>query len=143
MDKFLKGEGSICFSDNRFGNIYWDLFEGLFLCCASELDEFFEDVKKYLTVYFDDEKIFDELFFYQKAMVARPGMKEVTFAAEYDWVDYFTKVFNEDVKFPQEKKTGIHISTTSAENWTEYARENVWYGKRNGNTNNKAVTFDV
>ncbi len=138
FDVFLKGEGYLSFSDERFGNIYWDFFEGFFLCCAAELDAFFEEVKNYLSQYFDDKVLFEDLFVYQKNMVALPAQDKKQFKAIYDWHEYFANVFDASYNLPNKKTITLKINRSPTDNWIDYANVNVWYGKRYENTINKA-----
>ncbi len=138
LNVFLRGEGNLCFSDKRFGDIYWDFFEGLFLCCAAELDEFFCEVKNYLEKYFEEKDLFEDLFLYQKKMVALPAQPEKVFNVDYDWNGYFAKVFDEMCTDPEKEKITLKIKPSSTYTWESYARANVWFGKRYGNTLNKA-----
>lgn len=137
FDSFLQGEGNLNFSDSRFGNIYWDFYEGLFLCCATEIDAFFDEVKDYLKKFFDDDYLFEDLFFYQKNMVALPSLKERIITVNYDWKDYFENIFNTDYINVKPEKKALKINQSSTDNWIDYAHKNVWYGKRFENTLNK------
>ena len=138
VDVFLKGEGNLCFSDERFGDIYWEFYEGLFLCCAAESEEFYNDVVKYLARYFDDEKLFKDLLLYQKSMIALPSQKEKIFDVLYNWYTYFENLFNPEYLLPEEKATTLKVKESSTNDWVDYAHKRVWYGKRYENTINVA-----
>lgn len=130
VDTFLKKESNLSFSDKRFGNIYWDFDEGLFLCCAAELDAFYEEIKNYLQEYFEDEFLFKDLFRYQKEIIALPSRKEKELITEYDWHSYFERLFDETITVPEKKTTKTIVGHSGTETWEDYAREVVWYGKR-------------
>lgn len=138
VDIFLRGEGNLCFSDERFGDIYWEFYEGLFLTCAAEFDSFYEDVENYLRRYFDDDKLFEDLLFYQKTMIALPSQKEKIFKVNYDWHEYFENLFNDSYLVPKEKETTLKIEDSETDSWLDYAHKRVWYGKRYENTINVA-----
>ncbi|MBQ7957701.1 MAG: radical SAM protein [Clostridia bacterium] len=138
IDAFLKGEGNLCFSDERFGNIYWEFYEGLFLSCAAEFENFYEDVINYLKQYFDDNKLFEDLLLYQKTMVALPSQEEKIFDVIYDWHEYFENLFNPSYLIPKEKLTTLKVEKSSTDDWVDYAHKRVWYGKRYENTINIA-----
>ncbi len=76
IDKFLQKEGNLCFFDYRFGNMYWDFQEGLFLLCAINAEEFYMEIKKYASQYFTDKELFDDIFNYQKEIIALPTQEE-------------------------------------------------------------------
>lgn len=132
FEPFLKGEGNLYFADERFGNIYWDFDDGLFLSCAAELDAFYADVFNYLKRYFDDSSVLQDLFTYQKEMIALPSAQAKEIRTEYDWYSYFDHIFDEAVTTPEKKQTVLQIPEAEAKTWPEYARIAAWYGKRNG-----------
>ncbi|MBE6812302.1 MAG: radical SAM protein [Ruminococcaceae bacterium] len=137
FDVFLKGEGNLHFADERFGNIFWDFYEGLFLCCATELDVVFDELKTYLKKVCGDKDLFEELFYYQKEMIALPGKEEKQIRISYDWKEYFENIFNADYTQVKPKEKILKINRSSADNWVDYAHKNVWYGKRLESTLNK------
>ena len=140
FEAFFKGEGNLYFADERFGNIYWDFDDGMFLCCAAELDAFYADVSDYLKRYFDDEALYEDLFKYQKERIESPGAKEKTIVTEYDWHNYFEHIFDDSVVVPERKESILHIAESETQTWDEYARTAVWYGKRNGKMLNKVIS---
>ncbi len=142
FDVFLKGEGNLFFWDPRFGRVYWEFYEGLFLCCAAELDEFYEEIKKYVYKYFDDELLFDDLCLYQKNIIALPAQPEKEFEIMYDWLSYFDNMYDPDYTVPVKKKLTLRLKESSTDNWEDYARVMVWYGKRIGKTINKAECIE-
>ena len=138
VDVFLKGEGNLCFSDERFGDIYWEFYEGLFLCCAADFEEFYNDIMKYLERFFENKKVFEDLLFYQKLMIALPSQEEKIFNVKYNWYEYFENLFNSEYLIPKEGVTTLKIAKTSANDWVDYAHKRVWYGKRYESTINVA-----
>lgn len=141
VDIFLEGNGNLCFSDERFGDIYWEFYEGLFLSCAAEIEEYFEDAEKYLCRYFDDNEAYEDLLSYQKAMIALPSQKEKILKFRYDWYEYFENLFNESYLTPAKKETLLKFEDTSADSWISFAHKRVWYGKRYENTIKKQSVF--
>lgn len=137
IDVFLSGKGNLCFSDERLGNIYWDFQEGLFVLCAMEIDKFYGEIKEYLDRYFSDKTVLEDLFEFQKESVALPSDTEKILNMQYDWSDYFENIFDSSYTDPEFKFTKIRIIGSQYDSWEDYAREIVWYGKRNGNTINK------
>lgn len=139
IDTFLSGKGNLCFSDKRLGDIYWDFQEGLFVLCAMNIDEFYGEIKEYLEKYFTDKTVFDDLFRFQKESVALPSDTEKVLNLHYDWSDYFENIFDSSYTNPEFKHMSIKIVGSQYDTWEEYAREIVWYGKRNGKTINKGM----
>lgn len=138
FDVFLRGEGNLFFWDERFGRVYWEFYEGLFLCCAAESDAFYEEINNYVRQYFDDSVLFEDLYLYQKNMIALPGQPEKEFDVVYDWMTYFDNMYDEKYTVPEYRKTTLRIDRSDIDNWVDYARVKVWYGKRSGTTISKA-----
>lgn len=137
IDRFLEGKDNLHFSDKRFGDIYWDFQEGLFLCCVAELDAFYSEISDYLKRYFDDELLFEDLFRYQKERIELPGATTKAIETEYDWYDYFEHIFDDSIKEPKKKQSILEIAASETDNWIDYARIAAWYGRRNGKMLNK------
>lgn len=136
VDPFLDGRGSLSFSDKRFGDIYWPFEEGIFLCCCAEFDDFFSDIRSFTEKFFDDMLLFEDLFAFQKAMVALPSHDAITLHTEYDWKDYFDNVFDKSYECPKRKRTTLKTVPLEIGDWKVFAREVVWYGKRKEKTIN-------
>ncbi|MGN1195259.1 MAG: radical SAM protein [Acutalibacteraceae bacterium] len=132
VEPFLKGKGNLYFADERFGDIYWAFDEGLFLSCVAEFEPFYGEIKTYLNDLFDDETIFEDLFHYQKEMICLPGKDTKEIRTAYDWYGYFERIFDDDFKTPEKKKTLLKIEASTTDTWEKYAREIVWYGRRSG-----------
>ncbi len=139
IDTYLKGESDLFFHDERLGEIYWCFEEGLFMESCLEFEAFFEDLKRYLDTYFDDKELFDDLMQYQKQIITLPNKKETVIDCIYDWHDYFEKTYVVDCLYPEKKKTTLKIGAVEIDNWPHFAKEIVWYGKRNGRTINSNV----
>ncbi len=137
IDDFLAGKGNLSFADRRFGDIYWSFEEGLFLSCAAELDAFYADAVKYLERYFEDRELMSDLLLYQKSFVTLPscGEKEISF--KYDWHSYFEKIFDSETERAEKKSAVIRFGQSETDNWIDYARQIVWYGKRSDRMINK------
>ncbi len=139
IDTFLEEKTGMYFYDEKFGNLYWYFDEGLFLECAYKIDDFYKEVKDYLNKYFDDDEIFEELLKYQKEIITVPNKEERFLEFSYNWYDYFENMFDETCTVPKSKKTLIRIKKSSVNSWQSYAKEIVWYGRRD----NKTINTDV
>lgn len=127
LEPFLKGESSLFFSDKEFGNIYYDFDEGMFLCCAANIDAFYEEINIFLERYFDDNNLLQDLLNFQKELIALPSKKEKVVVTNYAWKSFFE---DDSIIIPEKNKTELKIFGTDVDNWEDYAREIVWYGKR-------------
>ncbi|MBQ4339352.1 MAG: radical SAM protein [Clostridia bacterium] len=135
---FIEGKSNLYFADERFGSIYWDFEEALFLCSVAEFEAFYDDVKSYLGRYFDDAELFNDLLRYQKEMIALPCKDERIFETQYDWHEYFRLIFDPAVTHPEKKKTALKIPVSETDNWFDYARVVAWYGRRDEKSINPA-----
>ncbi len=142
IDKFLDKKGDLCFFDYRFGDIYWDFQEGLFLLCAINSEAFYDEIKAYLSQYFTDSELFFDIFTYQKEAVTLPFRKERCFEALYDWSAYFEKAMFSDCEPPKKEKCTFSVSASEDKDLEEYAKNTVWYGKRSGKTLGKPIRIE-
>lgn len=142
IELFIQGKANLSFSDKRFGGIYWPFEEGLFLCCAYSCDDFYNDIKDCIMDYFyDDIEMFNDLFNYQRQMIVLPSDKERYIDFSYDWNEYFENLFDASYKEPLRRKTTVKFGEAKQDNWKEYAREIVWYGKRADKMINKDIEY--
>lgn len=130
VDRFLEGKGNLGFTDERFGDIYWPYEEGLFLCTVNQIDEFYDEIGDYVRHYFDNEDLFKDLLNYQKNIIRAFGsdVKELEF--EYDWLDYFSDIISMEKLFPEKRKITLSFEPSYENDWFEYAKKIVWFGKR-------------
>ena len=140
IDPFLRGEGNLFCTDERFGALYWAFEEGIFLSVVSEANEFYEDIKEHLSSYFDDRTLFDDLLTWQVAMIAKPGMQPLAVTFRYDWKTYFENIFDAAVTDPVQQNIHLRILPPACGSDADFAREVVWFGRRSGRMINKTET---
>lgn len=128
--RFIAGKGSLCYYNPTFSNAYLYLREGLFLLCLENLETFYTEVKQYLSLYFTDPVLFEDLLKFQKAKLLRPGDSAVTLSFQYDWQDYFADIFNMNYLIPQKKEIFLTAKKCDTDNWTDYIHDKIWFGKR-------------
>lgn len=130
LDNSLK-EGK-AYSDPRIGNTNWTYEEGLFLQAVYDLESTFTELKPYLERYGIERDVLDDLIKYQMALVRDAGGKENTVRLKYDFPNFFENIKNKNSLPLQAAKTTIKITPKrSFEDFETYAREVVWYGRRN------------
>ena len=137
VDDFLAERGNLSFLDRRFGDIYWSFEEGLFLSCAAELDKFYEDAIKYIERYFENKELMNDLMLYQRSFITLPSCDEKEIVFKYDWCIYFKDIFNSGSAEPEKKTLLVRFANSETDNWVDYARQIVWYGKRSDRMINK------
>ncbi|MBQ2973302.1 MAG: radical SAM protein [Clostridia bacterium] len=117
----------------EFGNVNWPVEEWFFLQTVKNFDEFFIEITDFLKSFEISSEIFDNLLVYQKKMIKRPCVSKFSFNIGYDFPQYFNNIYNGKIS-PLEKKdlTIIINDYNSKNNYSDYARETVWYGRKGG-----------
>lgn len=130
LDLVLSGNGGFCYYDPTFSDSYLYLREGLFLCCAKELELFYKELIPYLSPYFDDEELFFDLLKYQSAKIKRPGDPETFMEFRFDWEDYYKDIFDDTYVYPKKTDSIYVAEACEIDNWRDYTYSNIWFGKR-------------
>ena len=85
------------------------------------------------TVFGIGDDIFDNLLEYQKMMIKRPAVKSFSFDITYDFPEYFHGIYTGNIKELKKNNLTITIKDEkSKDNYPDYARETVWYGRKGG-----------
>lgn len=130
LNYVLSGNGGFCYYNPMFSDSYLYFREGLFLCCAANLDSFYTEVKQYIVQYFDDSVLLSDLLRYQTEKIKRPGVAETTLEFLYDWEDYFKDIFDAEYRYPKKGHFVFLAEKCETENWKDYTYHNIWFGKR-------------
>ena len=137
LDSVVKNGSALTFVDERFGDVIWPAEEYALLNLVYNLEDFYKEAKDFLSQYFTDENLFNQLMIFQKLMLKKPidTTSEVSF--DYNFYEYFNAVYkNETVKFENKHNIcRVNIQKTYKD-FAEYARFSVWYGRKEfGNLN--------
>ncbi|MGN1117681.1 MAG: hypothetical protein ACI4RU_03640, partial [Acutalibacteraceae bacterium] len=132
LHRFVEGKGGLTYQNDIFGKITYPIEEAVFLLCLYNREAFFEEIKIFLKRFFKDESFLEELLKYQKQLVLYPGDISHTGTYSYDFRNYFGAILRNSY-VPLEKRTVNYEfrSAFSVTDWEEYAREIIWYGRRN------------
>lgn len=132
LNDFVYNEGPLTMTDHRFGDITWPLEEVVFLSCLYDVDRFYEDLGCFLRAYISDPDLLKDLLVYQKAILVRPVNNGKKISVRYAWRDYFDAIL-ENRESPLQKRNTVYLLETpfQTDNWPEYAKLIVWYGRRN------------
>ena len=132
LHNFVSGKGGLTYQNDIFGKITYPLEEAVFLLFLYNSDIFYEEMKTFIRRYIDDEEFINQLIKYQRAVVLRPGSNNFTAEFEYDFKEYFGAILrNSHIPL---KSTAVKYKFSTVfetEDWAEYAREIIWYGRRN------------
>lgn len=127
--------GDWTYQKDVFSPIGWYFEEGAFLEMAYAGDSFWNDIIPFLKRFDIDGDIFDALLSYQKEIIRRPGINEAVIESEYDFYNYFERIYEDRYSPLEKKKTVLKIKTEKTiTNWAQYAIEIIWYGKRRSAT---------
>lgn len=131
---------SLGIHDSRFGTISYEPDENMFLNSVYDSEALFAQLLKFLKSLTDDETA-RMLTDYQKAIINLP-MKE-NFSANFpcDLPSYFKALEKGEKKLLNKEKTKVSFTSPfKASSWEQYARECVWYGRRNEGMCMRAVS---
>lgn len=125
-------QNSIGIYDDRFGKISYEPDENLFLNCIYDHDALYGELTAFLSSLIPDKKIAEALISYQKAVLNLPEKRDFSLIFSMDFPTYFEKLSNGEKAQPVKKDTLIEFSSPHfTDTWAQYARECVWYGRRN------------
>lgn len=114
-----------------FGTTGWYFEEGAFLEMVYHSDEFWSEIEPFLKRFDIKEDLFKDLLEYQKTLVRLPGVSEVTVTSNYNFYKYFITADENQKPVLKKVKNTLNIKThKTITNWTDYAREIIWFGKR-------------
>ncbi len=129
------GSTDISYINPVFGDITWPYEEAMLLDYIYKLDEFYDEAAEFLSRFDIEEKIFGELMTYQKQMIVVPGENDSKCTFEYDWKSYFTSALSDKKTELSAHPSKIRLYAENVpEDWENYARQIIWYGRRNKKT---------
>ncbi len=133
LRNFVDGKGGLTYQNDIFGKITYPLEEAVFLLCLYDSEVFYEEMKEFSSRYITDEKMLDELLRFQKAVVLRPEKDDYTLSFNYNFKDYFNAILRNSYIELEQGDVEYRFSTPfKTSDWVEYAKEIIWYGRRNG-----------
>jgi len=141
LDSMLSGVGK-CQIDERFGNIFWDIEEIIFLSTMHEnKSEFYSELKSAVTGFLLEKQIdfaptlIDEVFLFNESLIFNPHQnKEIDLNFSWNIPDFFDKVFIDDDVQACLGSQSIRIEESEQfESPYDYARQVVLYGRKSGN----------
>ena len=133
LQNFTDGKSGLTYQNDIFGKITYPLEEAVFLLCLYNSEAFYGEIKSFAARYIKDAEMLEQIFRYQQAVVLRPAVNDCTADFDYDFSPYFSAILRNSYIPLAKEKTSYKFSTPFAtENWIDYAREIIWYGRRNG-----------
>ena len=148
VDNVIDGKDSFKSVFEGFGKTTWGFDEYLFMKGAVNPEKFYSEIKKYIESYGADDEITDDLIKYQKGIIKKMNMTRLDIALDYDFESYFDAILNNSYKPLERRKNTVTVTEENpVATIDEYAREYVWYGRRDdapvysAKRNNLKVTY--
>ena len=130
---FVNGESVLTYQQDVFGSITYPLEEAVFLISNLDNEIFYDEIKKFAKKYIDSSDFLDELMDYQKSVVIRPNENGFTKTFSYDFKSYFDLIWANSYDSLKKENVCYKFKTPFPTNdWEEYAKIIIWYGRRNG-----------
>lgn len=140
--EILANSGSLTCYEPEFGELTWPLEEGSFLKVVKEFERFYDEIVEFLSGYFDNKELFDNIIQYQKMIVKTPYKSKVVLNLKYDFYDYFSGIYSRKNKALEEKEVSIMIDSSEVPQALEdFARETVWFGRKGGQLIISNITY--
>ncbi len=148
VDNVIDGKDSFKSVFEGFGQTTWGFDEYLFMKGAVNPDEFYVEIEKYISEFDIEKPIMHDLIKYQRGIIKKMNMTSLDIELEYDFEAYFDAVLNNQKSALQKRKNTITVTEENpVATIDEYAREYVWYGRRDdapvysAKRNNLKVTY--
>ena len=133
LRNFVDGKGGLTYQNDIFGKITYPIEEAVFLLCHYNSEVFYGEVEAFVKRYIKDEELLAQLLRYQKDVVLRPEKNGFESSFDYDFKEYFGAILKNSYEELKKESVTYKFSTVFATgDWIEYAREIIWYGRRNG-----------
>ena len=124
-----------CYQNDIFSKVGWYFEEGIFLDLMYNRDIFWKDIEGFIDSLGIENDIYNQLLHYQKSILRIPGTDKLQITTDYDFYTYFENIYDDCYKPLEKKATTLSIKLEKQiDNWSDYAREIIWFGKRRSAT---------
>jgi len=131
LQDVISGTGSLVYYDERFGDVAWPLEEYAFLEIVYNHDKFYDEIIEFLTSFSIPADVLKDLLLYQRNMIKIPNNSFTAFETTYNFHNYFIDMFKGNKGKLIKQKSFITVNDNdNFENWEDYARFVVWYGRK-------------
>ncbi len=129
---FVSGKSGLTYQNDIFGSITYPLEEAVFLLLLYDCENFYSEIRDFLSRYIKDSDLLEDLLKYQKTVVLKPLENNITSTFRYNFRDYFESILrNESAKLQKAQVSFRFFTPFETKDWEEYAKEIIWYGRRN------------
>ncbi len=127
LTSFVNGDTPwVTFFDDA-GDIAWPLEEALFLQLVRNFDDVHKQIEPFIRSFSVESDLCNELLRYQKEVLKRPFANTEKLSLCYDLISYF-----KNEKLVRKPVTVTFADKDRFDSFEAYAREAVWFGRRNG-----------
>ena len=132
LEDVTREKAGLVFEDRRFGNVGWPEEEYAVINCMYDVRRFYDELRPFVSSFFEDREFFEELYRYQVWCLKTPFEDKGELTCRYDFLTYFSHaVSGETVTVPEEKRSVYTISKPlDVKSREEYAVKIVWYGRK-------------
>lgn len=119
-----------------FGDITWPYEEAMLLDFIYQIDDFYSEAEEYISKYNIEPSIMSELMMYQRNLIVVPHRNDIRLSFDHNWALFYKNVLSNSPPFDlkNENCTFRFYADNVPDNWEDYARKIIWYGRRNKKT---------
>lgn len=129
----LSGEWN--YKNSEFGDVSWAFEEGAYMTMLKDSETVMNELEGFLSKYFTDKELFNELCKYQQMSLRKPGIKAEKAEFHYDFMTFFDKIqMNIPCRLTSENALYHFSSDKLYTDWKIFSKEIVWFGRRKGAT---------
>ena len=129
----LSGEWN--YKNSEFGDVSWAFEEGAYMTMLKDSGTVMNELEGFLSKYFTDKELFNELFKYQQMSLRKPGINSEKAEFHYDFMTFFDKIqMNIPCSLTSENALYHFSSDKLYTDWKIFSKEIVWFGRRKGAT---------
>ncbi len=130
LDGVSMAVNPIGFYDDRFGKISYEPDEHMFLSCVYDSDRTYQEINSFFRTLMSDEEA-DILTAYHKAILNLPGKDGFSCILPWNLPAFFDNI-EKGTKAPllRNATNTVFTSPCKTSSFEQYARECVWYGRR-------------
>lgn len=133
FENVIENGGPVVFVDKKYGEVAWTSEEFAFLETVSQKDRFYDEIWKFVCTLGIDSEVLAGLMDYQRAIVKTVNAPHSETEFAFDFPTYFKNALEGKCNGLEKKRVLLTVDDPQTyDNWEDYARFIVWYGRRGG-----------
>lgn len=143
-DGIITGENELVATCSGLGNVFWGFDELVFLEFYKDLNAFYEEVKAFVIEKYGFGDELEAVFKYQYDIIKKINVDIVSVDSEYDFYSYYNKIYAGEYEKLRKEATHLTIKDdNSVKDFSDFAREIVWYGRNRRATDYTSTNYSV